>query len=354
MHTIITGSGSFIPANIIKNNSFENCLFYDEKGSLIQRQQAEIISKFQQITGIEERRYADAGTSSSCMAAEAGAKAIADAGINAETIDQLIVAHNFGEIGNDDMRSEMVPSIASRVKHKLGIKNPSCVAYDILFGCPGWLQALIQADAFTKSGLAKTCLVIGTETLSRVIDPHDRDSMIYSDGAGAVITEACNDNDRGIIGVKAVSFTGDEADYICMGRSNNAGIDESKHFLKMKGRKVYEFALKEVPAAIKSCLDECNIAIKEVKKIFIHQANEKMDEAIVERLFGLYGIKQAPKHIMPMNIKWLGNSSVATIPTLFDMVVKGAFKDHSINKNDIIVFASVGAGMNINAVCYRI
>jgi 3-oxoacyl-[acyl-carrier-protein] synthase-3 len=202
--------------------------------------------------------------------------------------------------------------------------------------------------------MAKRCLVIGTETLSRVIDPHDRDSMIYSDGAGAVIAEAYNDSDRGIIGTKAVSFTGEEADYISMGKSNHAGIDDSIHYLKMRGRKVYEFALKEVPAAIKCCLDECNIAIKEVKKIFIHQANEKMDEAIVERLFGLYGIGHAPKNIMPMNIKWLGNSSVATIPTLFDMVVKGAFKDHSISKNDIIVFASVGAGMNINAVCYRV
>lgn len=354
MHTIITGSGSFIPANIIKNSNFEDRLFYDEKGSLILRNQAEIISKFQQITGIRERRYASAGISSSCMAAEAGAKAIEDAGIDAETIDQVIVAHNFGEIGNGCTHSEMVPSIASRVKHKLGIKNPSCVAYDILFGCPGWLQAFIQADAFTKCGMAKTCLIIGTETLSRVIDPHDRDSMIYSDGAGAVITQAYTGADRGIIGTKAVSFAGDEADYICMGKSNCAGSDNKGHYLKMKGRKVYEFALKEVPAVVKSCLDENNVALEQVKKIFIHQANEKMDEAIVDRLFQLYGVKHAPKDIMPMNIKWLGNSSVATIPTLFDMVVKGQLEDHRLNKNDIIVFASVGAGMNINAVCYRV
>jgi len=81
------------------------------------------------------------------------------------------------------------------VKHHLRIKNPKCVAYDVLFGCPGWVEGLIQANAFIKSGIAKKCMVIGAETLSRIVDPHDRDSMIYSDGAGATIIEAKNDTD---------------------------------------------------------------------------------------------------------------------------------------------------------------
>ena len=109
-----------------------------------------------------------------------------------------------------------------------------------------------------------------------------------------------------------------------------------------------------MPLAIKSCLDKNNIDIHDVKKIFIHQANEKMDEAIVKRLFALYHIHAAPHDVMPMNIHKLGNSSVATIPTLYDMVLKGVLNGHSIHKHDIIVFASVGAGMNINAVCYRV
>ena len=87
----------------------------------------------------------------------------------------------------------MIPSLATRVKHKLQIKNPKCVAYDILFGCPGWIEGVLQANAFIKSGMAKRCLVIGSETLSRVVDAHDRDSMIYSDGAGASIIEASDD-----------------------------------------------------------------------------------------------------------------------------------------------------------------
>ena len=124
-------------------------------------------------------------------------------------------------------------------------------------------------------------------------------------------------------------------------------------YIKMKGRKVYEFALKKVPDAIKSCIDEANLDIEEIKKVFIHQANMKMDEAIVKRLFKLYN-KELPENILPMNIQSLGNSSVATIPTLFDQVLRNEIVDHKLNKNDTIIFASVGAGMNVNSVIYKI
>ena len=94
-----------------------------------------------------------------------------------------------GDISSDSKQSDTVPSIASRIKQKLKIKNPSCVAYDILFGCPGWIEGMVQANAFINAGIAKKCLVIGTETLSRIVDKNDRDSMIFSDGAAAVILE---------------------------------------------------------------------------------------------------------------------------------------------------------------------
>ena len=120
----------------------------------------------------------------------------------------------------------------------------------------------------------------------------------------------------------------------------------------MHGRKIYEFALINVPKAMKECLDASGIAINEVKKILIHQANEKMDEAIIHRFYKLY--KQTPPaDVMPMSIHRLGNSSVATVPTLYDLLVKGEIENHSLNKGDVILFASVGAGMNINAVAYR-
>ena len=121
----------------------------------------------------------------------------------------------------------------------------------------------------------------------------------------------------------------------------------------MKGRKVYEYAMKHVPLAMKECLDKSKFEISQLKKIFIHQANEKMDEGIVKRFYQLYGMQKPPQDIMPMSIHWLGNSSVATVPTLYDLVRKNQLEDHSLETGDIILFASVGAGMNINAVCYR-
>lgn len=121
----------------------------------------------------------------------------------------------------------------------------------------------------------------------------------------------------------------------------------------MKGRKVYEYAIKHVAEAMKSTLDKAGVQLTEVKKIFIHQANEKMDDAIIRVLYKLYGLKDVPANIMPMSIQWLGNSSVATVPTLFDLVKKGKVEGHDLSEGDLILFASVGAGMNINAICYR-
>jgi len=125
-------------------------------------------------------------------------------------------------------------------------------------------------------------------------------------------------------------------------------------FLKMNGRKLYQYALETVPQAIKDCLEKCDVHLNEIKKVLIHQANGKMDEAILKRLFKLYDIADVPEYIMPMTISWLGNSSVATLPTLLDIILKTDWKTHKINQGDILVFASVGAGMNINAMVYRL
>jgi 3-oxoacyl-[acyl-carrier-protein] synthase-3 len=249
-------------------------------------------------------------------------------------------------------QSDTVPAIASRIKSSLKISNPGCIAFDILFGCPGWLMAVMQAHAFFKAGMAFKALVIGTETLSRVYDPFDRDSMLFSDGAGAIVMEAKKESEAGIIECVSASHCQDELNYLSMGGSNNPEFEPDKIFMKMKGRKVYEYALKHVPAAMKQCVDKSGISVTEIKKIFIHQANEKMDEAILSAFYKLYGIS-VPDDVMPMNIKYLGNSSVATIPTLLDQVKKGEYPQHKLVSGDVILFASVGAGMNINAICYR-
>ena len=354
LRAVITGTGSYIPAVIKRNKDFATSEFYAEDNTRIEAAPEEVIKKFQEITGIAERRYIDKDLTASKIGAIAAQRAIEDSEIDPETIDQIIVAQNFGDVTFNSTQSDAVPSLASRIKNQLGIKNPGCVAYDILFGCPGWIQGLIQADAFIKAGAARNCLIIGTETLSRVIDVHDRDSMIFSDGAGACVLQGQETDNRGILSSNAATYTVDEVFYINCGKSYCPDSDAEIKYIKMRGRKVYEFAIKNVPQAMKTCLEKAGVAIGDLKKIFIHQANEKLDDAIVKRFYKLFNINQVPENIMPMSIHTLGNSSVATVPTLYDMVLKGEFKDHEINKGDVVLFASVGAGMNINAICYRV
>ena len=201
--------------------------------------------------------------------------------------------------------------------------------------------------------MAKKCLVIGAEALSRVVDQHDRDSMIYSDGAGAMVVEASEDESSGILAHKSATYAFDEAHFIYFGESNNQEVTDARRYIKMYGRKIYNFALSNVPEAMKNCLDESGADISELKKVFIHQANEKMDEAIIKRFYKLYDM-EAPAAIMPMTIDKLGNSSVATVPTLYDLVLNNQLEGHTVSEGDVIMFASVGAGMNINAIVYRV
>ncbi len=352
MNSVITGIGSYIPTIIKTNNDFIEERFYNDKNEPFETSNEIIIEKFKAITGIEERRYVTDDLDSSSMATIAAQKAIDDAEIDPETLDYIILAQNFGDIKKGTVQTDILPSIASRVKHGLKIKNPNCVAYDIIFGCPGWIEGVIQANAFIKSGIAKKCLVIGSETLSRVLDMHDRDSMIYSDGAGACILEVKKNGVSGILSHASMSHTYNEAHYLFLGKSNIPKTDPKIRYIKMHGRKIYEYALNNVPLAMKTALDKSGVDITAIKKVFIHQANEKMDEAIIKRFFRLYKTP-TPEHVMPMSIHKLGNSSVATVPTLLDLVVKGKLENHHLNKGDIIILASVGAGMNINAIVYK-
>lgn len=348
----ISGIGSYIPEIKVANTDFNNHVFLNEDGTPFAYPNEVVINKFKSITGIEKRRYATPEQNTSDLAFLASIKAIENARIDPETIDYIIFAHNFGDVKYGSKQSDIIPSLATRVKQKLQIKNPKCVAYDILFGCPGWIEGVLQANAFIKSGMAKRCLVIGGETLSRVVDPHDRDSMIYSDGAGASIIEA-SDDETGMLSYESATYAYDEAGYLFFGKSYNTDLEkEDTRYIKMYGRKIYEFALSNVPAAMKSCLEQSGLGIDDVKKILIHQANEKMDEAIIQRFYKLYG-KSVPKDIMPMSIHELGNSSVATVPTLLDLLIRGKIENQELHKGDILIFASVGAGMNINAFVYR-
>lgn len=352
---VITGTGCYIPTEVVTNHDFAENKFYDTNGDPFDIDHEEIAEKFKAITGINERRYVTDDLQASDIGTFASITAIDDAGIDREDLDYIICANNFGDVKKGTIQSDFLPSLASRIKQGLGIKNPNCVVFDVVFGCPGWLQGIIMAESFIRSGQAKKCLVVATETLSRVLDLHDRDSMIYSDGAGACIVESReSDIQEGILSTTAASYTDEEAYYLYLGKANIHGADEKVRYLKMHGRKIYEFALKHVPPAMKACLDKANLDYQDVKKIFIHQANEKLDVEVTKRFYRQYKVRQVPDMIMPMNIHFMGNSSVATIPTLFDRIRKNQCRvKHDVNKGDLLLFASVGAGMNINAIAYK-
>lgn len=350
----IVGSGSYLPSKSILNEKFLTNRFYNSNGTIIETSPQEIVDKFKHITGIEQRCYASNKEMASDLAYKAAKDALESSQIDPESLDYILVAHNFGDIKTNTTHTLQMPSLAARVKHLLKINNPKTIAYDIIFGCPGWVQAMIQANYFIKSGDAKRVMVIGAETLSRVCDPHDRDSMIYSDGAGATIMEAVDsENPTGIISHAMRTDTLNEAYLLWSGESHNTEMKDNNAFIKMHGHKIYEYVISTVPSVVKESIEKAGLQLSDIKKVLIHQANEKMDEAIIKRLFRLYGERNIPSDLMPMIIREMGNNSVATVPILYDQIAKGMLNEHKFEKGDYAVFASVGAGMSINSFVYQ-
>ena len=351
-NTVIIGSGSCIPENVIEGSHFKDSFFYDDNNQLIEKPIDEIINKFVDITEIQRRRYISPEDFNSDLGLRASEEAIKDAGIDKEDLDYIIYATNFGEVDATGV-ANFLPSLSAKLKSKLGIQKRTCINYDMIFGCPGWVEALILADVLIKAGRAKTILVVGGETLSRITDEFDRNKMIFTDGAGAVVVQATEDSTVGVLADNTLCDNGEELCYLENGPSLNPDSDQSKLYIRMRGRKIYEYALKNVPDAIKATIEKANLDISDISKILIHQANAKMDYAMIGRLFKLYGQKEYDHAISPMTIQEFGNSSVATVPTLFDLIRKGKMQGQQFTPGSHILFTSVGAGMNINCVIYK-
>ena len=354
-YSTFIGSGSDLPTRLVENCAFVGAEFYRDYGEPIDpADNSGVIRRFEEITGIAGRRYATDSQMASCLGTAAARRALDAADIDPETLDHLIVAHNFGDVDPGTGRLDFCPTLASRIKARLRIRNPRCVAHDLPFGCPGWLQGVIHADYFLRSGDAHRALVIGAETLSRVCDPGDRDSMLYADGAGAVVMEASESAEPvGILSHVTRSDAVGYAPLLSMGKAYDTALGEDRRYLKMRGRRLYRYAVGTVPGVVKESLERARLGLRDVTKVLIHQANAKLDEAILARLFELCDVAQIPDGIMPMTISWLGNSSVATLPTLLDLIRRGRMEGQRLAPGDVVVFAAVGAGMNVNSLVYR-
>jgi 3-oxoacyl-[acyl-carrier-protein] synthase III len=340
--TIIRGTGSVLPELVVTNEQFNDHIFYDKSGVKLAKQGEEMTAKLESITGIRERRYIPLDQDSRPLMTEAAKLAIESSGINPNELDGIIVAHNAGNMLIDENYFHTVPNMAALLKNTLGITNYECFAYDILFACPGWLQAAIQAHQAINNGDAENVLVVGIEIASRLLDPHDLDSMILADGCGAVVLSCAT-----------FSHAQNDVSNIYLGKSNNPEQDGNCWF-KMNGKEVYRYATTWVPKVINKALEKANLNVKDIDMFLFHQANDKLIHAIAKNLAELSETNLSDfEGKLPMTIQFLGNTSVATIPTMLDLIVRGKLEGYEIHEGDTVVMASVGAGMHCNAIVYQ-
>ncbi len=354
LNSVIIGTGSYLPEKVIENEYFLNHEFYKSDGTRVLKPTIEIIQKLEDISSIKRRRYAGENSDTVGLATKAAEAAIVDAGIDKELIDGIIVAHNFGNMRHGHKGSLLLPNVAALVKNQLDIKNHHCFAFDLLFGCPGWVQAMIQAHQSILAGAAKNILVIGAEILSRVTDEHDLDSMLFGDGAGAVVLQAQeSDTKKGIITSHTFSHCLTDVDYLNMGTSYNQDDENTDMFIKMNGRNVYRYAVTHVPTLITECLAKSNTNITDISMFLFHQANAKLIRAVGEKLFAQQSYDGNYEKLVPITLQNTGNSSVATIPTLLDNVMKHELEGFEIKSGDKVLMAAVGSGMHANCLIYQ-
>jgi 3-oxoacyl-[acyl-carrier-protein] synthase-3 len=186
-----------------------------------------------------------------------------------------------------------------------------------------------------------------------MLDPYDLDSMIFADGCGACVVSRRNHSDIGILSYSTYSHA--QADVSCIYQGESYSEDlQGSGFVKMNGRDVYKYATTWVPKVIKKALDKAGKSLKEVDMFLFHQANGKMLGAIAQNIATLYGDKTYNfDGKIPTTIEFLGNTSVATIPTMLDLIRQGQLGDYQIKKGQLVVMASVGAGMHCNAIVYQ-
>ena len=353
MGSSIKGSGHALPTHQVKNEDFLNHQFFTKAGEKNTKPSRDIVQKLEEISGIRERRYIGEDEESIDILVEASQKALTDASLSPNQLQGIIIAHNTGNVrANLGSCFHPVPNVAAVLKNRLGVTNKNCPAYDILFGCPGWVEGMIQAHRMIQLGEAEHILVCGVEVASRFLDPHDVDSMLMGDGCGAVVLSK-NDAVKGIISHTTYSHAEEDLNNIILDASLNAEQPGNLYF-KMQGQQVYKYATTCLPEVIKETLDDVGLTPNEVDYFFFHQANAKMLRVIAHNLMRLYGITDTNySHKIPSSISFLGNASVATVPTLFDMVKTKQMEGFELKAGQTYVFASVGAGMHCNAFVYQ-
>lgn len=321
----ITATGSIVPSRVVTNREFERTL--DTTDSWI-------VSH----TGIRERRRAELGTLSSDLGAVAGHRALLSAGVGPEQISGLVVATSSPDF--------IQPSTACVTQHKLGLGPVP--AFDVSAVCAGFVYALATAAGLmsTFSQWRRT-LVIGCEVYSRILDYQDRSTCVYfGDGAGAVVLEEVPDG-YGMLGAHLMA-DGTQAGAVGIPAGgaaeppSHATVVGRRHYFRMDGPRVWDFATTALPAAVKEAVNDAGLSVADVDHLITHQANARLIEAVA-RALGMPGAR------IPTTVEKYGNTAAASVPITLDETIAAA----RIQRGDIVVLASVGGGMTAGAVVMR-
>ena len=319
---IIVGTGSSLPEKRLTN---------DELSRMVDTNDEWIVQR----TGIRERRIAGAGESTATLGTAAARKAIEAAGLTPHDIDLIVCA---------TITPEMVfPSTACFIGADLGV--PGVPAFDMSAACSGFLYALVTGANFVRAGQYRNVLVVGAETISRITNYKDRASCIlFGDGAGAVVLQRTNDTKRGLI-YNTLHADGTGGDVMkCTPGSRfpvcESMIAEGGHYMQIKGREVYKFAVHKFEELIREAMRACELTVDQVSLIVPHQVNQRIIDSAMEKL----GLGPEKAYV---NIDRYGNTSAASIPIALDE----AWRAGKVRQGDVLIFVAFGAGLTwANAV----
>lgn len=312
----IIGTGSAVPEQIVTN---------EDLSKIVETSDEWISSR----SGIKERRLAKEETTTS-LAILAGKRALENAGIASEEIEVIIVA--------TCTQDYFFPNTACQVQEAIGAKH--AVAFDLSAACSGFLFALSTAQAYIKGGIYQKALIIGAETMSKMIDWSDRSTcVLFGDGAGAAVVSA---EETGVLELVQKSDGTGKGVLSCKARETRNLLNhesETKEYLYMEGQPVFKFAVKTVPECVEEVLKKAEVKKEEIRYYILHQANSRIIQSVAKRL-------KEPEEKFPMNLSLYGNTSAASIPILLDEMNRNGL----LNRGDKLVLSGFGAGLTWGAV----
>lgn len=312
----IIGTGSAVPEQIVTN---------EDLSKIVETSDEWISSR----SGIKERRVAKEENTTS-LAILAGKRALENAGIASEEIEVIIVATCTPDC--------FFPNTACQVQEAIGAKH--AVAFDLSAACSGFLFALSTAQAYIKGGIYQKALIIGAETMSKMIDWSDRSTcVLFGDGAGAAVVSA---EETGVLELVQKSDGTGKGVLSCKARETRNLLNhesETKEYLYMEGQPVFKFAVKTVPECVEEVLKKAEVKKEEIRYYILHQANSRIIQSVAKRL-------KEPEEKFPMNLSLYGNTSAASIPILLDEMNRNGM----LNRGDKLVLSGFGAGLTWGAV----